>query len=153
MCAWNALQIVAKGLAILLFPTYRSQTRPSNPATIKPRNPLLHLPVEVILHALSFLPGESVISFCLTCKAFKGTLFTSQQHFLAESETKRQFLYLLENDLLKHIHCSSCNKLYRWDKRSQFHYGCPNRYQPSNPGSHPYSTRLCTGHRFWSLDI
>lgn len=151
MHAWRTIQAIARKFANSITLKSLRQLRPFKRK--RQPNPLLDLPIEIILEILDFLPAASAISFCLTCRSFKGTFSGSQQHYLTEAESKRQLLYLLEHDLPKYIHCSTCNKLYIWGEDAFCYYACSNKRRLSNPGSHPGSTRLCTGHRFNSLEI
>lgn len=114
--------------------------------------PLWQLPLEVILHILSFLPCESTIALSISCKPLYNRLFPLVKDGLCNADTKYKFLRLLERDLQPYILCGSWWKLYKWDTAQRCAWNrwlCPKHSRRTHPGA----TRLCTGHRFYRLEI
>ena len=70
-----------------------------------------HIPHEIILGIIDYLPGESIIMFALTCRRYYGAL----RNNLPRLQTRRElepFLQILEKDTPGRYFCHECTILH-----------------------------------------
>jgi len=74
----------------------------------------LNVPPELIYMILEHLPPESVVSFCLACRAFYKF---RPKNFGLPWSAKEAFLVFLERDVPSLYYCYVCGKLHSWNVR------------------------------------
>ena len=72
------------------------------------------LPSEIVLNIACLLPMESVIALGLTCQRFCETIDLEIRISQANTESRRQFLLLLERDYPEMLFCNTCHSFYNW---------------------------------------
>ena len=111
---------------------------------------LERLPTEVILIILDFCSPETGIALSLTSKRLYGQFFahTVRNHAL-KTHVKLRLLRLLEKDLPQLFTCSTCVRLYHWERCALLldSYGCPLRQWSSRKPEHTDRARLGGGYR------